>query len=187
MTNFQKSFHIQLYLFLFSIFVLVAALGTQYFFKLYPCTYCIIARYIITITATLSLSSYLLSLFIDKKRPFLKERHISLFEKISALLMALIPLNLIAGGIFAYHHYIVVFKQDFTCGVDELQEYLNNMLFAKIIPPLYEATGNCVDANYKLFDLVDYVHLPVFVYIISLIFVIYYFKYFFQRNKTLYS
>lgn len=179
---FKKSLFFQFFVFILSILCIAAAVSTQYFFKLYPCTYCIIARYVLSISAILSLLGLICGLFVEKNRFYFNKVKANLFEKMSALFMALVGLNTIAGIIFGIKHYIVVFNNDFSCGRDLLQEHLNNLFTAKIWPTIYEATGNCVDANYKLFDLIDYVHLPTLVYMMTFLFVFLYFKNFIKRD-----
>ena len=49
---------------------------------------------------------------------------------------------------------------------------------------MYEATGNCVDANYKLFNILDYVHLPMIIYIITLNLMIFYFLNYFKKSNN---
>ena len=169
----QASFF-QLAALIVSLVALSGALWSQSAFDLYPCTYCIVARYVMSFIAIFSLLGLFIS-FIVISKSNLKIRYQSLLSKISFLFSLIVVLNVCFGIYISIKHYIVVFHNNFSCGRDALQEYLNSLFLAKNWPAMYEATGNCVDANYKLFGIVDYVHLPMFIYILTLIFMIFYF------------
>ena len=164
-------------IFFLSIFSLLGAILTQKIFDLYPCTYCIVARYVLSMIGLFSiLSIFFKNLSTDKslENSTVKPKN-KIFHKLSLLMSFMILINICVGIYFSVQHYIVVFKNDFTCGRDLLQDYLNHLTPAKTWPYMFEATGGCVDANYKLFNFISYVHLPMIIYISMLLMIITYF------------
>lgn len=180
--NLKKASHFQLFAFALSFLSLAGALASQYVFDLYPCTYCIVARYVLSFIAVFSILGFITSYYASKSTT--KLRNFKLFSKISALMSLIILFNLFFGFYISIKHYIVVFQNNLSCGRDALQEHLNNLFLAKLWPAMYEATGNCVDANYKLFNILDYVHLPMIIYIITLNLMIFYFLNYFKKSTN---
>lgn len=168
----NKSAWSQAIILILSILALAGAYLSQFAFDLYPCTYCIVARYVISFIAVFSMIGTTLS-FMILNTPSMKLRNIRILSQIHLLMSFIVGLNIASGIYFSIKHYIVVFENNFSCGKDALQEHLNSLFLARIWPSMYEATGNCVDANYKLFNLIDYVHLPMMMYVIFLILIIY--------------
>lgn len=150
-------------IFIISTLVVSCAVFTQYYWDLYPCTYCILARLMFSAIAIVSFVSIIAQLILNKQTKNITNLNLFISSAFS-----------FAGLYLSYQHFLVVKANEFTCGIDKLQDKINSLPTASYLPYVYEATGNCVDANYKIFGFFDYIWLPPICYALILLTVLIY-------------
>jgi protein dithiol:quinone oxidoreductase len=104
-----------------------AALYLQHVQKLAPCPLCVIQRYAFLAAGIFSLAAA----FVPKER-----------------LWAALGLASLVGGLgTAGKHVYVLANPGFTCGIDPVENFLNKLPTAEIMPWMFEAYGACEEAH----------------------------------------
>lgn len=129
--NLKPSKLLNIIVFLMCSIAVSSAVAIQFFYKLNPCSICILTRYIIIFIGLLNLISFFISnTFVTK-----------ILKDFSFLLAAL-------GAGYSLRHIYIIHKKNDTCSTDNLQMLINNSPLANLFPTIFQSTGSCLDSNF---------------------------------------
>ena len=127
-----------LLIFLICVCVIGYALYLQLAANLLPCPLCIaqrIAYWLVGLTALVA--------FIHNSKGLSRQIYCSLiaFFSLIGLLLAL------------RHSWLIRYPEAFECGISAEERFLNNLSIANWWPTMFEANGDCTDAEWKFISL----------------------------------
>lgn len=144
---------------------LAYAFHLQHSQDLNACLMCIIARYIILTTGTLSLIAFGLT--------FIKNKYSHWIAK--ALHLITYPI-VFAGIYFVYKHYTIIQAQSDVCSINPLQITLNSWPTVNLWQDFFEVRGSCAAVQTMLHGIP--IHFtPLIVYVLFFFFSFAYFRY----------
>jgi len=122
---------------LISIALLAAALAVQYFRGEPPCPLCVLQRAGFVLVALIALVAA-----IHKPR-----------RRGAARYSAALALAALAGLGVALRHVWVLYHPKFGCGIDALEQIVNDLPTAKLLPWLFHASGECTELHEPILGL----------------------------------
>ena len=122
---------------LISVALLAAALAVQYFKGEAPCPLCVLQRAGMVLFAVIALVA---AIHGPRRRG-------------AAGYSAALALAAMAGLGVALHHVWVLYHPKFGCGIDALEQIINDLPTARLLPWLFHASGECAAPHEPLLGL----------------------------------
>jgi protein dithiol:quinone oxidoreductase len=120
-----------------SVALIGAALAVQYFRGEAPCPLCVLQRAGVVLFGLIALVAA-----IHRPR-----------RRGAAGYSAALALAALAGLGVAVHHVWVLYHPKFGCGIDALEQIVNDLPTAKLLPWLFHASGDCTASHEPLLGL----------------------------------